>query len=181
MNVLRRRRKGQRMKWRNHKLVTLCVVYSMTGDVVPTAAAVVGSVLPDLLEFRIGKDSAGLIPHRTITHYPPIWIAAFASLWLMYQSTGSASWIIYAGMFAVLGGLLHLAEDALSKGGIPFFSPYGKPHGAGVYKVGTTSEEALAFGLVFFFLCIASVRGYFKVEHAHQQAMILHTIAGRFL
>ena len=161
------------MKWRNHKIVTLCAVYSITGGVVPAAAAMFGSVLPDVMELRYGDQSEGVLQHRTVTHYPPFWAAVCLSIWFLYRHGGYSSWSLYFAFFLVVGGIFHLAEDALSVGGIPLKTPYGKAHGAGFYRVGTFSEEALAFGCVFSFICISSIRGYFKNEHVCEQATLL--------
>jgi hypothetical protein len=82
---------------------------------------VIGNVGPDLTEF-------GVIPHRTITHYPPLYILGVVACgsgleFLGYQqyelgSFGNA-WLTFA--FAYFGGcLFHIICD-IPYGGIPYF------------------------------------------------------------
>ena len=160
-------------------MVTLAAVYSLTGGIIPATLAMFGSVLPDVLELRRNGQVDGLIRHRTITHYPPLWLGVGFLLWLFYRSGGYSSWSLYAGIFFVAGGLMHLAEDALSKSGIPFSKPYGKAHGAGLYIVNTVGEELTAACLLLAFSAVAYARGYFGAGHtADQMALFINLCKG---
>ena len=84
-------------------------------------------------------------------------------------------------MFLIAGGLMHIAEDALSKSGIPFHKPYGTPYGAGLYIVNTASEEFTTAGLILAFLALAFVRGFFESGYVADQVSLFLTAAGNAL
>ena len=154
------------MRWRNHKIVTFSAVYSVTGGFVSSFAAMMGSVLPDLLEFR------GVIPHRTITHYIWSWLLLCLVLWAVLKSNGD-SMLAYSCFFLVCGGLLHVVEDGLSAAGIPYGSPFGLCKGVGIYKTGSLAEEITSFGMVAVFLFFAWLRGCLDAGYlAHQLSVV---------
>lgn len=151
------------MKWRNHKLVTFCTVFSVTGGLVAATAAMVGSVLPDVLEM------GGLIKHRTVTHYMFLWAGACLALWFLIRGQASPSLPLYVVFFVVSGGLLHICQDALSIGGVPVYSPYGRKTGLGVYRTDTFGEEVTALGLVLIFIGFSWKRGFLSYCHIDEQ------------
>ena len=102
------------MRWQYHKLTSGAAIYAVTGGYIPTCMAMIGSIIPDLMEMKI-------IRHRTATHWPLPWII----LALVSYETCRLSpnvWI-YIFTFICIGALLHLGEDYLSVTGIPFRSP----------------------------------------------------------
>lgn len=164
------------MQWRNHKIVTFSVVYAATGSFVPSLCAMSGSVLPDVLEI------GGLLPHRTITHWPYPYMAALATVY-MINSYSSHFWP-YILFFLILGYLMHLLEDFMSISGLPFGkTPDAWYYGLGIYRTKSASEEFTALGLTAAFLFLAWSRGFFTSEHfGHQASQIVgfgKYIAGR--
>jgi len=89
---------------------------------------IIGSSAPDWMEkisARPGRwhVSIPLFPHRTLTHWSPLWIAALFEIW-------SAAWPWSLRMFAlgfVISGLFHVLMDAFSVQGVPaIHSPMGR-------------------------------------------------------
>src|SRR6266702_1868652 len=99
------------MRWHHHKLTTGAVIYAMTGGYSPTLMAMLGSILPDLLEM-------GIVRHRTVTHWPPPWV--FIALLSCGANSLSSNIWQYLFSFCCIGALLHIGEDYLSVTGIPF-------------------------------------------------------------
>ena len=148
------------MRWQFHKLTSGAAVYAVTGGYVPTCMAMIGSIIPDLLEM-------GIIRHRTVTHWPPPWIVlALVSYGACRHSQNV--WM-YLFSFICIGALFHLGEDYLSVTGIPFRSPGSPRRGAGLYVTGTRGEAALALSVTGGFLLCAWLRGYFTAGHAMEE------------
>lgn len=145
------------MRWVNHKLVTLSVVYGLTGGVIASFSAMSGAHLPDMLEMK------GLVKHRTYTHWIYPWgvmILVLLGLLLWFKS-----WLIYIMFYVAIGGMLHLVEDFMSKSGLPFGHPEGKTFGLGLYITKGEGEEMTALGLAVLFGILAWGRGFFAGEH----------------
>lgn len=155
------------MKWRNHKLVTFSVVYSVTGSLVSAISAMTGSVVPDVIEI------GGIIPHRTITHCLWMWMGMSCFFWVWLQSTGFSSIALYSAFFFTAGCALHVIEDALSYGGVPVFNPSGKKIGLGIYRTGTVGEELMVWGLVVVIGGFSGYQGYWNAEYLSDQIKIV--------
>ena len=150
------------MRWQYHKLTSGAAIYAVTGGYFPTLMAMLGSILPDLLEI-------GIVRHRTVTHWPAPWIIlAVVSYGACRFSPGV--WL-YLFFFIVIGAFLHLGEDYLSVTGIPFRSPGGPRRGAGFYVTGTMGEAVLAMSVVGIFLLIAWARRFFTTGHLMEEVM----------
>src|SRR6185369_5836076 len=148
------------MRWQYHKLTSGAAIYAVTGGYFPTLMAMLGSIMPDLLEM-------GIIRHRTVTHWPPPWIV------LALLSFGSCRlspnvWL-YLFFFICIGALLHLGEDYLSVTGIPFRSPRSPRWGAGLYVTGTIGEAVLAMSATGIFLLLSWLRGFFTTGHVMEE------------
>jgi inner membrane protein len=163
------------LKWRNHKAVTLAAVYAASGLLTASVCAMIGSVLPDILECR------GVIEHRTITHWPWLWLGGMFLFWTIYKTSGTSPVYFYFLMCACAGALLHVAEDALSNGGVPVFSPYGEKTGFGIYKTCSLGEELSTLGMVAIFSLFGWVRGYFDADHILQQLADAGSFVDRLL
>ena len=84
-----------------------------------------GNLAPDLLEVRISKERT-LIPHRTITHYPWLYIAIAGGV-LAYNGVAeisSESWF-YPVMAFCAGAIMHLICD-IPYGKLPYLLPTRK-------------------------------------------------------
>lgn len=159
---------GEKMRWQYHKLTSGAAVYAVTGAYFPTLMAMVGSILPDVVEL-------GIVRHRTATHWPPPWLA------LAVLSYG-ACWFcpniwLYLFFFIWIGALLHMGEDYLSITGIPFRSPGSLRRGAGLYVTGTMRESVLAISFIGISLLIAYQRGFLAVGHFIQETTKLKALA----
>lgn len=148
------------MRWQNHKLTSGAAIYAVTGGYFPTFMAMIGSIIPDLLEM-------GIVRHRTVTHWPPPWIV----LALVFYGACRLSITVwpYFLFFTCIGALLHLGEDYLSVTGIPFRSPGSPRRGAGLYVTGTVGEAILAMSATGIFLLLSWLRGFFTSEHVMEE------------
>lgn len=148
------------MRWQYHKLTSGAAVYAVTGGYFTTFMAMLGSIIPDMLEM-------GIIRHRTVTHWPLPWIVLAAVSYGVCWASPNI-WL-YLFFFICIGALLHLGEDYLSVTGIPFRSPGSPRRGAGLYATGTMGEAFLAMSITGLFLVIAWTRGFFTTGHAMEE------------
>ena len=159
------------MRWQYHKLTSGAAIYAVTGGYFPTCMAMIGSILPDLLEM-------GIVRHRTATHWPPPWIVLslvsyetcrlFPNVWM------------YLFSFICIGALLHLGEDYLSVTGIPFLSPGSRRRGAELYVTGTMGEAILVMLVTGLFLLLAWRRGFFTTGHAMEEIVKVKSLSALF-
>lgn len=88
-----------------------------------TAAILAGfsTTMPDWTEvpfFKNGMRSGSLIAHRTITHWPPIWVLAI--IWGIHDTSIIGALAIGAGV----GSMWHILGDAPNPMGIPWLLPH---------------------------------------------------------
>lgn len=140
------------MRWQNHKICTVCIVFAAGGRILPAILAGCGSVFPDLLE-------VGLVRHRTLTHWAPVYLIAAVIMVPMARSFFLPAGLVNACL--ILGCLCHLVQDGLSRGGVPFFTPNGRRFGAGLYITRTITETLVVAGIVAISLLVAFDRGFF--------------------
>lgn len=159
------------MRWQNHKLTSGAAIYAVTGGYFPSLMAMLGSIMPDLLEM-------GIVRHRTVTHWPPPWIA-LAIVTYGACRLSSNVWLYFL-LFICIGALLHLGEDYLSVTGIPFLSPGSPRRGAGLYFTGTVGETVLAISFTGYFLLLAWLRGFFTTGHVMEEMVKLKSITALF-
>lgn len=107
----------------------------------------VGSSAPDWLEMSRKEQGKWVraIPHRTLTHWLPLWLGA---LWLVWAEQIIGFWmfeLLIVGF--LLSGILHILVDACSLSGVPLWTPFGKTRlKLGIYRTGGTSE--MVFGMI---------------------------------
>lgn len=141
------------MKWINHKLTTLAIFYTVSGDIIQSFIASASSTLPDLVEIGPGK----LIfkKHRGVSHNPLFWLGVLPLLYYLLKKTTPEVNLIplpylpnqESLFFAIAAGVvLHLGADSLSSYGIPLFG--NKRIAVKAYKTFTFSE----FSMVLFIL-----------------------------
>lgn len=159
------------MRWQHHKLTSGAAIYAVTGGFFPTCMAMLGSILPDLLEW-------GIVRHRTVTHWPSPWIVlalvSYGACWL------SPNVWLYLFFFICIGAILHLGEDYMSVTGIPFRTPGSPRRGAGLYVTGTMGEVALAMSVTGLFLLFAWSRGFFSIGHVMEEMVKVKTLTALF-
>lgn len=89
---------------------------------VPAAAvAAASTTIPDWIEipcYRGGFRVGSLIPHRTITHWPAIWIALTCWAWHHGDFLGGIA------LGAAVGAITHILGDAPNPMGIPWLLPH---------------------------------------------------------
>lgn len=159
------------MRWQFHKLTSGAVIYAVTGGYFPTCMAMIGSIIPDLLEM-------GIVRHRTVTHWPPPWIVlALVSYGAFRHSLNVWTYLLF---FICIGALLHLGEDYLSVSGIPFRSPHCLRRGAGLYVTGSLGEAVLVLLVTGLLLLIAWNRGFFSIGHVMGEMVKVKTLTALF-
>ena len=134
------------MTWVSHTAVTGAVTYAITLDPKFAAAAALGAVLPDKVEFMLP-----FTKHRGNSHAIAIWvgliaIAAMATgvAWTPEIQTGA-----YYAFAVFIGGLCHVLEDMCSVSGVPILPtlpglPKGPVAKIPLYKTGSISEFIVA-------------------------------------
>ncbi len=155
------------MKWQNHKLCNAAIIYGITGNLRATILSSIGAVLPDILELN------GVIRHRTITHYPYIYIVP-AILLIPFMHTN----IYYMTLFwVIIGCIIHLILDSASKSGIPYIRPYGNDKIAfNLYTTHHISEWYISIFITLIFGMLARLNNFLYVNHfTNELNIIYHT------
>jgi inner membrane protein len=145
------------MRWANHKIVTASLVYCTTGKLIPALLAGAGSLFPDLAEL-------GIIPHRTLTHWPYPYLALFfvACAWEVFNP----SWPCYLLLFLVMGALLHIGEDFLSYSGVPLGVRWDRGYfSARLFETGSRREDGVVLLLVAFSCTVSWYQGTFSLNY----------------
>jgi len=124
------------MRWINHQLTAFGITFLVTGNTLYAIVATAGSVLPDWIEFQ---PLSPFRKHRGVSHSIFLWIAAYASISLIWVTFLENLLIVFTYVsFLFLGALLHLLTDAASMGGIPLLKQ--KQVALGLYKTYGASE-----------------------------------------
>lgn len=90
-------------------------------ELVAGAVAAASTTVPDWIEFpyyRKGVLAGRLISHRTITHWPPLWV--LLGFWAC--SLGGLEGAMMLGV--AVGALVHILGDAPNPMGIPWLVPH---------------------------------------------------------
>jgi membrane-bound metal-dependent hydrolase YbcI (DUF457 family) len=140
------------MTWKSHTAVTAAITYAITLDPLFAAAASVGAVLPDRIEFMLPW-----LKHRGNSHALALWILLVAIVAIAYASSTqigfkNEAWnqMTYYGFAVVIGAIFHLLEDMCSVSGIPLLPTWLHPGQKAptitvpLYKTGTISEYIVA-------------------------------------
>lgn len=152
------------MQWYFHKTTTFALVYAVSGDLTASIVAGVASIIPDAIEMPF----MGLIPHRTITHWPYLYLVLIAGFGCAWNLSGHIGFQM--GLFVSIGCLLHVAEDALSKTGVPYGWPFGKKRGLDFYKVHTFREVCTAVTIIVPCFCGAYFLGWTETSYITEEA-----------
>ena len=159
------------MKWINHQIVTGFIVSTATDDALFTASSIVGAVLPDRVEGSPPKENKDYWKwrkrHRTWSHYPPIYLGLIVAAQIAkdYYPDPKLALVLNLVTYALIGALLHIAEDALC-GKVPIFAPH-KKYGIKLFKVGSWREYL--FSALIILIClfarfgdIETLRSYYE-------------------
>lgn len=142
------------MKWISHQIVAFSMVYSVTGEPLPSLIASASTTLPDVIESGFGK--IFFKKHRGLSHNPVLWIILIA---LLYNYRGKWFPEIPITLSKLLdidsitlttaiasGILLHLFADFLSSYGIPLWGE--RRIAMKLYKTFTFSEFIMVLGIL---------------------------------
>ena len=111
---------------------------------------------PDRLEVPVfnkrKKVRYSLIPHRTLTHWPLLWVILTGLSLFCGMNTQTPLFVAMScvGFGFCMGSWLHLAMDIMTPSGIPLCSPFGKKTSLNIYKTSSLGEWCCI--LVFVFL-----------------------------
>jgi membrane-bound metal-dependent hydrolase YbcI (DUF457 family) len=117
----------------------------------------VGARGPDRLEIpsfnRKTKTRHSIISHRTLTHWPPLWVALTYICWSALLS--SHDFLIYSMSSVAVGfcaaGWLHLTMDIMTPMGIPLLTPFGTRFSFELYRTSHSGEWLCI--LLFLLIC----------------------------
>jgi membrane-bound metal-dependent hydrolase YbcI (DUF457 family) len=151
------------LKLRNHAILTTCIVYSVTGNLIGTCAAAVGSLLPA---------AVGNKYHR-YSHFIWPWVLVTGLAWYLLRAVEYRSLPLYIAFFLLSGAVLHILTDVLGDAGIPALSPEGEKYALGLYKSGTRWETITLMGLLAVFGGFAFLQGYLSAVHVLTQLKLL--------
>lgn len=115
---------------------------------------VLGARAPDRLEiprFNVRtRVRHSLVPHRTLTHWPPFWIVltAFCAWFGVNSQDSLLSSMACVGVGFCAAAWLHLAMDILTPTGIPLITPFGRRTSLNLYKTTSAGEWLCIFVFV---------------------------------
>jgi inner membrane protein len=124
-----------------------------------------GSSFPDvgeLVRFR-GRRRSSLIPHRTLTHWIPLYIVVIVAMPLVLPGLPRQIVDFVSGM--CMASILHIALDMLSPAGIPILNPFGARVSLGLrrhagkpclYRTGTLEELPIVTATVLAIVFLAA-------------------------
>ena len=127
-------------------------MYITTNDLLLTTSAMIGSIIPDAVEFPPWhyKDKRDYLKqHRKITH----WIIPYLFLlsYILYlRNVDGITFINTIGLGVILGAIFHIIEDGIC-GTVPSLDPR-KRIGVLLFKTGAVIEYLLS--LVLFYIAI---------------------------
>lgn len=106
---------------------------------------ILGARAPDRLEIpsfnQRTKTRRSVIPHRTLTHWPPIWLAMTLMCWFLWRQASDFTFILTSvGLGFCTAGWLHLAMDIMTPCGIPIISPFGSRFSFNLYRTSGPGE-----------------------------------------
>lgn len=161
-------RTGHRLTGISAGVLVACAFWSTYQGIALAAipCAYFGGTAPDWLEIAHAEYSEkyhrwmrkSVIPHRTITHWWPLWL--ISTLVAFYGTHG----FLQIGLIGFLsGGWMHLLMDIPNPTGIPILTPLAKSrYGFGWWKSGNKVEPFAGFLMVVFSCLCFYWMGHFK-------------------
>lgn len=101
--------------------ITRLAGMSEISELATALVAASATTMPDWIEipiYRGGSRAGSLIPHRTITHWPPLWLLLIA--WGVHDASIIGAVVIGSA----IGSLVHILGDAPNPMGIPWLLPH---------------------------------------------------------
>jgi membrane-bound metal-dependent hydrolase YbcI (DUF457 family) len=97
-----------------------------------------------------GGGRKSLIPHRTLTHWPLLWL--IPAIALAYSAGAGTTPNQPTAWFAAVGFVgaawLHLAADLMTPMGLPLVRPFGARSSLNWYRTGSAGEAVAVAALV---------------------------------
>ncbi len=133
--------------WISHITVTelLCNRFLGVKDIPSLSLLGFGSIFPDWMEY-IGRFR--ILSHRGISHNISFWLVTYLVANLLLKA-----YYPYLKWF-LIGVFMHLAEDAMTKRGIPIFFGYSKRFALKLFITGGKGETI--FVLIVIMLCLVA-------------------------
>ncbi len=125
-----------------------------------------GVTAPDYLEISYRNASsrngwARVIPHRTLTHWPWLWLSILCIGW--FGVTDPHLRMLLVGFSG--GGFLHLLCDAMTLMGIPFWQPFGRRYSLKWFRTRSVGEVLAVLIISVVFIAIAYGDWYWTLTH----------------
>lgn len=101
---------------------------------------------PDRLEIpgfdRRTQTRRSVIPHRTLTHWPLLWVFVTVLCWWSWGECQDLMLYVMTsvGLGFCAAGWLHLAMDIMTPSGIPLSTPFGRRTSLNLYKTAQAGE-----------------------------------------
>ena len=149
------------LKWINHQVITGMAVYTVTGNLLFAAYSMAGAVLPDKMEGnpRTAKSYwSWRSRHRGWSHWPAPYLAVIAFLLIVDRRSLAAMdmWdLSLIAMYAMMGALLHIAEDAVC-GKVPLFR-LSQKLGIRLFTVGSFTEYLFSIAAVLLLYLLKTI------------------------
>lgn len=148
---------GHRLTGIGAALLGAALAHAAGGYAVPAILlALPGATAPDWLEWprrTAGGSRTSVIPHRTLTHWVPLWLIAAGFGWAMAENPVASGLLGFA-----VGGLTHLAVDLPNPMGIPLWTPWRRVSlrlwVSGSHEI----EQVLASWVIGFFAMVVAYR-----------------------
>ena len=112
---------------------------------------ILGSRAPDVLEIAsfVGGKRVSVIPHRTLTHWIPLWILALVGVYMLWRSPHTAIWSRALVTGFCLAGGLHVLMDFMSPTGVPLLLPTARHRvRMPVYHTGKIGEQFVVMAFI---------------------------------
>lgn len=148
------------MEWHNHKFTTAVSVYATTGNLELTIMSTVGSIIPDILEL------GGILNHRSYTH---LYIIYLIPLFTVYITLNINHYLFFI-IGVLIGCLIHIAEDSLSKSGVPYnIFDMKKKYALNLYTTHHASEYLITFAIIAAFTLVGLLTHNFSQKNFANQ------------
>lgn len=140
--------------------------YNYTAEIIAGLAAASSTTVPDWIEiptYKKGVRTGTLIPHRTITHWPILWLGLMYVAFHYLEPYPAA-----IALGVCIGALAHILADAPNPMGIPMLWPHKRVSiFGGLWRSGEF-EKSMTF--------VFTVVGLMFWAYTHQEAALVQRV-----
>lgn len=157
------------MKGYAHKIITASLAALMGAPAIGIAGAALGSTLPDI-DIKLG------IPHRTYTHYWPLYGICLGTVYYVDKTTKLTTLehiVMEVLTWVFIGALLHIVEDSFTVMGVPWIVPRD-PQRRFSFKITKTGG---VFEKLMILVCVGAIYYRFPPESWGQGLLALFNMA----